>query len=267
MAQRVSVCIPTYDGSVPVPLAGALLAETRIADRVGIDLDFKFLSGCTNLALGRNQLVREFLESDAERLMFVDADVTFEMGALARLVSYPELFVGGCYRFKREEEAYPIAWLENLPELRANVNGLLQVRMLPTGFLSLHRDVFTRFRAHYGDDRIYEKEKGTYAFFEIPLKNSMLYTEDAYFCQLWHDMGGEMWLAPEITLTHWNGNIPFVGHIGNFLKRRAGLPTLAELGADALLTKGDSHGKEAGSRIPEVDVSPREGSQDLQKLG
>src|ERR1051326_6634834 len=142
---KISVGIPVYDGKLSLELAGCLLTEKDIAMKLGDELTVRFLPSCTNLAMGRNQIVKEFLESSDDRLVFVDADVTFEPGALVKLAHYPCDMVGGAYRIKKNEEEYPVAFLDK-EELWANEFGLLEVAMVPTGFLSLSRDIFAKFR-------------------------------------------------------------------------------------------------------------------------
>jgi hypothetical protein len=220
---KISVGLPLYDGKLDHRLAACLLTEVLIAHLNGDILSLCMLGGCSDLARGRNQIVHEFLESDSDRLVFLDADVTFTPGSLVKIAHYPEDVVGGAYRLKEATEKYPIAFLEDRKELRANEHGLLQVRMVPTGFLSLSRNAFKKFREAY-PGREYESRGVTqYCYFQIPYSDGALYTEDSYFCKEWHAIQGEIFMDPELTLVHWQGNIPYPGHIGNFLKRNAGL--------------------------------------------
>lgn len=216
---RISVGIPVYDGKLTLELASCLLTEQSIAEKLGDRLTFRFLPGCTNLAMGRNQIVKEFLESDDDKLVFVDADVTFQPGSLIKLAHKPVDFVGGAYRIKQSEEKYPVAFLDQ-DELWADENGLLQVVMVPTGFLAISRKAFEFFQAKY-PGRVYESRGSmSYCFFQIPYRDGALYTEDSYFCREYIEAGGKVYLDPEHSLTHWNGNIAFPGHIGNWLKSR-----------------------------------------------
>lgn len=218
---KISVGIPVYDGKVTMQLAHCLLTETSLAAAIGDSLTFRFLPSCTNLALGRNQLVKEFLASNDEKLVFVDADVTFEAGALLKLAHYPVDFVGGVYRLKTNEERYPVKLLNEPRE--SGPLGLVEVAMVPTGFLSLSRNVLSKFRERYPDREYAIDGQKAYCYFQIPYKDGALYTEDAYFCREWREIGGQIYLDPEISLTHWNGNIPYPGHIGNWFRRRASM--------------------------------------------
>jgi glycosyltransferase involved in cell wall biosynthesis len=220
---KISVGIPVYDNKLAVEVASCLLTEKSIAQMMGDQLNVRFLPGCCNLAMGRNQIVKEFLESDDDKLVFLDADVTFQPGGLVKLAHYPVDMVGGAYRLKQDIEEYPVAFLDK-DELWANEMGLLEVAMVPTGFLSLSRDVFKKFRQAY-PGRFYEsRHEQSYCYFQIPYRDGALYTEDAYFCREWRQAGGKIWLDPELYLTHWQYNKPFKGHIGQWLKGRGCQP-------------------------------------------
>lgn len=222
---RISVGIPVYDGKVSVSLAHCLLTETSLALAMGDSITFRFLSSCTNLALGRNQLVKEFLASNDERLVFVDADVTFEPGALLKIAHYPVDFVGGAYRFKEDVEKYPIKLLSAPSDL--GPMGLVEVAMVPTGFLALSRKVFEQFKAGYPDREYTMGAHKTHCYFQIPYCDGALFTEDAYFCKEWKAIGGQIYLDPELALTHWEFSKPYSGHIGNWMRRRVvALPTI-----------------------------------------
>jgi hypothetical protein len=219
---RILVATPVYDGKLQVESVRCLLDEQIHALGGGDEVAFRFLPACSHPAMGRNQLAQEFMESGYDRLVFLDADVTFSPGALVKIAKHPVDFVGGAYRFKFNEENYPVGWL-NKPDLWANEHGLLEVQTLPGGFLSLSRNVFERLKSAH-PERSYEHfGKHAHAYFQMPFHNGALYGEDSFFCKEWRDAGGQVWLDPELTLTHWDFNKPYVGHIGKWLKRRAGL--------------------------------------------
>ena len=214
----ISVGIPVYDGKLQMQSVACLLAVTSIANALGIQLIVNFMPSCTNLALGRNQLVKEFLASDADRLVFLDADVTFEPGNLVTLAMHPVDFIGGAYRLKTNEERYPIHLLNEPRDI--GPNGIVEVAMVSTGFLSLSRKVFETFRNAF-PDREYLNEidsQKSFCYFQIPFSNGVLFTEDAYFCKEWRAIGGKIYLDPTPTLTHWQFNTPFKGNFDKWIK-------------------------------------------------
>jgi hypothetical protein len=169
--------------------------------------------------MGRDQLADYFLKSNADRLVFLDSDVTFEAGALVKIAHSPFDFVGGAYRFKKDDECYPVNWLPNA-ELWANEQGLLEVETLPGGFLSLSRKVFDTLKAAHPERHYEHLGHKAHCYFQMRYQDGSLYGEDSLFCKEWRETGGKVFLDPELKLTHWDFNKPYVGHIGKWLKNR-----------------------------------------------
>lgn len=235
---KIFVAIPAYNGSLHMESIRCLLNEQTAASVLGDEISFAFLGGNDGIIVGRNQLATEFLKSDCDKMVFLDADVTFGLGSLLKLVRYPFDFVGGCYRYKMAEEKYPIAWLDK-PELQANEFGLLEVAMLPAGFLSLSRNVLETIRKNHPEREYEHLGKRGFAYFSMPIVNGNLYGEDNNLCREWRECEGKIYLDPEVELTHWSFNpTPHVGHIGNWLKNRL---------------KEQSN---VAQRIPQMEASP-----------
>lgn len=215
---KLLVAIPAYSWEIHVETTRSLLNEQAFAQGAGIDMTISFVPGCSLVTMARNQCVAEFLKSDADKMVFVDADVSWEVGSLVRLAGHDADFVGGAYRLKQAEEAYPVGWLPK-PELWA-VDGLIEVETLPGGFLCLSRNVFERLRESMGDRTYTHYDFEGFAYFDAPFMHGRLYGEDSAFCRYWQDAGGKVWLDPELTLTHHDKGNAFPGRIGNWLKSR-----------------------------------------------
>lgn len=217
---KIFVGIPVYDRKVDVKVASCMLNETTLAQKTGDDLIFQFLPSCSHAAMGRNQLAGEFLGSGCDKLFFLDSDVTFEPGSLLKVAHMPFDLVGGAYRYKDPMEAYPVTWVEDKEELWANEYGLLEVETLPGGFMCISRKVFETLEAAHPDRKYQHHGKEAHCFFQFAFQNGGLYGEDTLFCKEWKETGGRVYLDPEIKLTHWDINVPYPGHIGNWLKNR-----------------------------------------------
>lgn len=216
---KIFVAIPVYDGKLPVQTAKCLFDEVSVANGLGDELRVNFLPSCSVIAHGRNQLTQMFLDSDCDRLFFLDSDITFLPGNLVKLCHMPFDFVGGCYRYRDKTEAYPISWLPG-EELWANKFGLLEVAMLPTGFLSLSRNVFEKFREAYPNRQYSHWGASMYGYFQMAFKDGTMHSDDSYFCKEWRDIGGKIYLDPEQTLVHWDFNpTPHAGNIGSYIRR------------------------------------------------
>lgn len=221
---KIFVAIPTYDGKLFSKLSKCLMDEKIIAHGLGDELCVSILPGCSHPAMGRNQLAQDFMESDFDRLFFLDSDITFDLGAIIKTCHMPFDFVGGGYRYKFETENYPVGWL-NDPEkkgLWTNEYGLLEVHTLPGGFMALSKNVFGKIKEKFPDRGSEHFGKKTHAYFSMPFESGHLWGEDSHFCKLWRETGGQIYIDPELELTHWNFDpVPFKGHIGNWLKNRS----------------------------------------------
>jgi hypothetical protein len=216
---KIFVAIPTYDGKILAGTVKALLDEQTVCAAVGDTLETHFLPGCSLITMARNQLAQDFIDSNCDRLVFVDADLEWTPGSIIKLARMPVDFVAGAYRLKQDDEAYPVSWLDE-PELWSNDLGLLEVSMLPTGFMSLSRDVFAKLRDAFPEEHYTHMGAKAHAWFQSPFTDGKLYGEDAFFCMRWRSIGGQVWLDPELKLTHIGGSHKYVGHIGNWLKSR-----------------------------------------------
>lgn len=233
---KIYVAIPVYDAKIPVQLVQALLHEQLVAIGSGDEILFNFLSGNAGITQGRNQLATEFMDSGFDRLFFLDADITWPVGALVQLCHNSVDLVGGCYRFKNDFEWYPIRFLPG--ERWTNTEGLMEVETMPTGFLAISRKVFQSFLDNKpGIKNTVQGGHKAHCFFQMPFVDGHLFGEDFYFCREWRSLGGKVYLNPEIELTHWGfAPTPYVGHIGNFLRNRESIQ---------IPTRGDIHETES----------------------
>lgn len=215
---KIFVAVPIYDGSLHALVAKCLMEEHAVAKGVGDELLVKFLPGCSHPAMGRNQLAKDFMDSDCERMFFLDADLTWEIGEIIKLARCPWDFVGGCYRYKKHAEGYPIGWLPKDEQRPAPHKDLIEVATIPGGFMSLSRKVFETLEAKH-PERKYE-HWGNHAFchFEMPFKDGRLWGEDSSFCKRWREAGGRIYLKPDITLAHWDFcPTPYLGNMTKWL--------------------------------------------------
>jgi hypothetical protein len=212
---RIFIAIPSFDGKICFETVRSLLIEQGAAGLAGHELQHGLLPGCSLITQARNQLVRDFLSSDCERLVFVDADVAWSTGELLRIATHPVDFVGGVYRFKEARERYPVHWIEERAEIWADkATGLIEVALIPCGFMSLSRDVFVRLAGAFPERAYNHAGEIFHAYFHCPPGDG----EDGTFCREWREQGGQVWLDPELTLTHVGGSQAYTGRVGALLK-------------------------------------------------
>ncbi|HST45048.1 MAG TPA: hypothetical protein VLK29_07480 [Luteimonas sp.] len=83
---RLMVGTPMHDGQACALYVAALCALTRLCLLQGVVLRTCFLTLDSSISRARSRIVREFLDSDCQHLLFIDADVGFDAAdALALL--------------------------------------------------------------------------------------------------------------------------------------------------------------------------------------
>jgi hypothetical protein len=221
---KIFVAIPAYDRKICVETARALLNEQTVAALSGHEISTRFLPGCSLITMARNQLVDDFIASDCDRLVFIDADLSWEPGSVLKLCAHDADCVGGAYRFKQEEEAYPVAWpasAEITPErLKYAEAGLMEVEGLPGGFIAIRRAALDRFREVQGNRTYAHFGHGAYAYFTAPFRDGRLMGEDNAFCADLRAAGVPILLDPSLVITHHDGPTAYTGCVADWLRAR-----------------------------------------------
>jgi hypothetical protein len=211
---KIFVGIPAYDHKIHAATSLALLDEQIHAKKQGHSLVFGVTVGCSSIHIARDKVAQSFLDSDCDTLFWLDADVAWERGALTRIATQRDEFVGACYPYKQEPLAFPITWKAN--EIVKNEYGLCEAQTLPGGFLATKRSVFKKLK-EANPGREYEHwGRKFYAYFHCPPGHG----EDSAFCDDWRKIGGKVWVDIELTLSHWEAGREYKGRLGDWLRTK-----------------------------------------------
>lgn len=168
----------------------------------------------------RGLIVSQFLDSDATDLVFVDSDVTWEAGALVRLVDYPVDFVAGLYPQRKDPIAYCCQWDTSKKEIDLSEHGLIEVWGVPAGFMRCSRAMLERMVEAFPDLQFHcdqAPNKTVHDLFGPYRVGKIKFGEDYSFCRRWRDIGGQVWVDPHIRMAH-VGYKSFIGNVGEWLK-------------------------------------------------
>lgn len=218
---RVMVAIPAYTGTIHLGTMRSLWTDLLALQARGDSFEVHDECGNALIADARALIVAQFLASKADSLVFIDSDVCWEAGALLRLIDYPVDMVSGIYPQRKDPINYCVKWLDK-PELQADENGLLEVAGVPAGFMKLSRKQLEAMVEQYPDTEFYVEtapDKKAWALFADYRIGKHKMGEDYAFCRRWTDMGGKVWIDPEIKMGH-VGNKTFHGHLGDYLRNR-----------------------------------------------
>lgn len=217
--KHVWIAIPAYTGTIHLATMRSVIADMlKLADR-GDRVTIFDESGNAMIGDCRGLICAQFLASDATHLVFVDSDVSWAEGSLLSLVDAGVDFVAGLYPQRRDPINYCCQWDTSKPEIEL-VNGLVEVLGVPAGFMCLSRAMLEKMTAHYADTQFHcevAPNQTAYDLFGAYRVGRIKFGEDYSFCRRWRDIGGQIWVNPEIRMGHC-GYKTFVGAVGDWLK-------------------------------------------------
>lgn len=211
-APSLYLATPCYGGAAHVSYLRALLAlEAACAERdFGLHIDLG--GGEALIGRARAGMMARFLASDADALMFVDADVGFRPEDVFRLLAADKEVIGGVYPRKRQAGGEVALELEPAAGEPAPPAGGApgRVRWTGLGFLMVRRSAALRLQAGYpelrarlGDVNAAGVETATMVFDSFVEPETGRYLADHQaLCRRWRDLGGEVWADPGCRLTH-----------------------------------------------------------------
>lgn len=226
----IMIATPMYGGMCAGAYVQGLLFTVQTMRELGVEVLWCQMTNESLITRARNELVRIFLESGKDYLMFIDADISFDGKAVAQLLAgdrdvacgiYPKKEVNwdsvkrAAAAGKTDIEDYAGAFVFNMAgttHQETDSEGFIEVRHGGTGFMLIKRRVFEELAPHVPQYRIssfrdpatgeYSKPL-THEFFATSIDASgALLSEDFHFCELWRNHGGKIHAHPFIPLSH-----------------------------------------------------------------
>jgi len=180
-------------------------------------------------------IVAEFLKTDCTHLLFVDADIQFNVEDVISILKLDAPIIGGPYAKKTINWKKVVNVVREIPNIKPDeienfvgdyvlnsknpiieLDKLQEVEEIGAGFMLVQRDVFQQLAKSFPQLQYYDDDgKIQYCFFPTLIDNhgsvtdggsNRYLSEDYAFCSLWKKQGGKIMLAPWISLKH----------IGNF---------------------------------------------------
>jgi hypothetical protein len=168
-------------------------------------------------------MLRKALDKDSDIIVFLDHDVSWRPEDLVKLVQTEGDVVAGTYRFKQPVEEYMGGWFTdeaNRPTIRGD--GCFHAKMVPAGFLKITKEAVNRFMEGY-PELIYGAATSPPSICSttVPTKDCGS-GEDFSFCRRWNDLGGDIWLIPDLNIDHHSATEAYPGNLHQFMQRQPG---------------------------------------------
>jgi len=242
--KKVMIATPMYGGMGNTLYFSSVLQLQSAMITNGMQLHHCFMMNESLIDRARNGLAYDYLtKSDADYLLFVDADIQFRAEDVLAMMSFEKELICGPYPKKHVN--WPViieavksgiedpAILEKLvgeyvfTPLKADtkMEKIIKVSEAGTGMMLIHRSVFAKMKEKFpenyyvSDDsrvQVSGERREMHAYFRTAIIDNRYLSEDYYFCHKWREIGGDVWLFPWSQCTHY-GTYGFQGSVGHLV--------------------------------------------------
>ncbi|WP_243367720.1 hypothetical protein [Microvirga solisilvae] len=219
MSQKVMIATPVNEPKLVIGYVQSLLSSQIALRQAGIRSEILFETQCSLVVMGRNNLVTDFLASNATDLVFIDSDIGWKPESLVRLLQHDVSLVAGIYRKKAPETIYTVEFDDPRNIAADPKTGLLKAKGVSAGFLRIRRDCIEAMIKAYPELKITERKQEQYALFDTMIENGKMVGEDYTFCRRWAAIGGTIWVDPTIDLDHY-GMSAYTGSLTSSLQKK-----------------------------------------------
>lgn len=222
MTKKVVFCIPTLTRPYQATLDSLKNSIAAIED-AGWTHGMVSEVGCPYISGARATMLRKALDDNADVIVFIDHDLSWDADDLLTLIETDGDVVAGTYRFKTTEVKYMgvICDDENaLPIVRND--GCLKATRIPAGFMKITKEAVGKFMAGYPHLVYGEKWHPSVDLFNHGAHNGAWWGEDYAFSRNWLAIDGEIWLIPNLNLNHHAKDEVFTGNFHEFLLNQPG---------------------------------------------
>ncbi len=181
--------------------------ETGLKQLEAAGLYVRRRRGCSGIDLARNQMVGEALHDGYESLMFIDADVSFEVADVLKLFARPEPVVSGVYAIKGVRRFASV--FDGVEDVLFGVGAPDSYPLVYAagGFIRFTADVLRQMIDHFKFPLCdTEWGRGFWPFFLPMVTDDAKYLgEDWSFSYRLRQMGVPVLADTSIRLYHWDG--------------------------------------------------------------
>lgn len=219
---KVVFATPTLTRPCPEYLA-SLEASLPLITAAGWTEGYVAEIGCPYISAARSKMLSKALADGADVVVFIDHDLSWAPRDLLTLLQTPGDVVAGTYRFKKDPEEYMGALVtdgDGYPLVRGD--GCVAAHCIPAGFLKVTRRAVEQFMTAY-PELVYGPEADpSVDLFNHGAHDGIWYGEDYAFSRNWRALGGDIWLVPNLALTHHTSTTAYPGNFHEFLLRQPG---------------------------------------------
>lgn len=204
MNPGIYVGLPTYDGKLHWSTMAGLVQTARFCGEKHLSICVDVIPGDAFIGKARDTVAARFLATDFEDLIFIDADVGFNLAGISALMAAPSdaAIVFGLYRVKHDQLRFPGLIFDPI-ERHPETNRLVKMQNGPGGFMKIKRRVFEKMMERWPTEYYHSGELKLFNFFPAGMtENNQFKGEDIQFCERAIACGFDLWAVQDIDLDH-----------------------------------------------------------------
>lgn len=220
--KKIVFCIPTLTKPFQCCL-DSLEKSVPVLDAAGFNHGTVFSIGCPYISAARATMLRKALDVKADVIVFLDHDLSWDAPDLLKIIETEGDVVAGLYRFKYEDKTEYMGVLDDIdgkPQVRSD--GCIKATRVPAGFLKITRNAVNKFMVAYPELMYGEACNPSVDLFNHGAYKNAWWGEDYAFSRNWIALGGEIWIVPDLNLTHHSADQAFPGNYHQFLLAQPG---------------------------------------------
>lgn len=199
---KLFIASPIYGSAVPA-YQWSLIRTIQLFAAKGHEVQYASIENCCYLDVARNKLTAEFLASDKDLFLQIDADISWVPEQLEALLENDEDVVGAVAPYRDGSGGFPV-------NITNRSGKLWEVDGLPTTFLCVKRHVFNAMK-HLGLARLMTEANVSTRevncqydnYFEfVGIPHGMM-REDISFSYKCKKLGFKLWADPNMVLSHY----------------------------------------------------------------
>jgi len=222
--KTILVATPMYGGMCTAAYTESMLALQHVLLAHGYGFGFATVQNESLITRARNELVNQFLKTQYDYLLFIDADHRFDPFGIIKMIEEDVDIICAIppkktINWETVKRAHELGF-DALPFFSGNFvvsmeNGQsiyldqkFEITYGGTGLMLIKRHVFDIMQhecSWYYKNNSMEDVKNKVViteFFKTSIKENILMSEDYDFCNRWTSMGGKIYAAPWLKITH-----------------------------------------------------------------
>ena len=222
---KVVFCTPSLSGPT-APYIKALEDSLPLIEASGWTHEYAQLIACQYISAARANMLRAALDANADVIVFIDYDVSWQPTDLLKLLETEGDVVAGTYRTKTKDDStfYMGTWETHedfRPKQRAS-DGAISAKLVPAGFLKLTKEAVDAFMVAYPELCYGPMFHLSVDLFNHGVHERVWWGEDYSFARRWKEKCGDIWLVPDLSIDHHAKDRVYAGNLHKFLLRQPG---------------------------------------------